>query len=54
MSKKSYVPVSLPMGYISKYCDLSNFAILSFLCHHVDDKVFLPLIYYTCTHHVSY
>ena len=28
MSEKSYGPVSLTMDYLSKYCDLSNYAIL--------------------------
>ena len=37
-----------------KYCDLANNAILLFLSHHVGDKFSVPLIYYTCSHHVSY
>ena len=53
MSEKSYVPVSLTMGHL-KYCDLSNYAILSFLCHRVGKEFFVPSIYYTCTHHDSY
>ena len=30
MSEKSYVPVSLTMGHLSSYCDLSKYAFLSF------------------------
>ena len=30
MSEKSYGPVSLTMNHLSKYCDLSNYAILLF------------------------
>ena len=43
MSEKSYAPVSLTMGHLSKYYDLSNYAILLFLCHHVGDKEFLAI-----------
>ena len=28
MSEKSHGPVSLTMGHLSKYCELSNYAIL--------------------------
>ena len=54
MSEKSYGPVSLTMGHLIQYCDLSNYAILLFLCHHVGDKFSDPLIYYTRSHCVSY
>ena len=45
MSKKSYVPVSLTIGHLSKYYDLSNYAIMLFLCHYVSDKFSVPMIY---------
>ena len=56
MHEKSFVSVSLTMGDLSYYYDLSNFAILLVLYHHVGDKffIFIPLIYYTCTLHYSY
>ena len=52
MSENSYVPVSLAMGHLSKYGDLSNYAILSSLYHHVGDKISVPLI--NCTLYFSY
>ena len=54
MSEKSYGTVSLTMRHLNKYCDLSNHTILLFLCHHVGDKFSVPLIYYTCSHRISY
>ena len=49
MSEKSYVSGSLTIDYLNYFCDLSNYAILSFLCHHVGDNfIFIPLIYYNC------
>ena len=55
MSEKRNVPLSLTMGHLIWYCDLSNYAILSFfLYHHVGDKFSVPLIYYTRSLHFSY
>ena len=56
MSEKSYGPVSLTISNLSEHCDLSNNAILLFLCHYVGEKFSVPLIhvYYTYSHHVSY
>ena len=54
MSEKSYVSMSLTMGHLSKYYDLSNYAILSFLYHHVGDRFSILLIYYTFILHFSY
>ena len=54
MSEKSYVPVSLTTGHLSWYYDLSTYAILSFLYHHVGDKFSVPLIYYTDAHFISH
>ena len=48
MSKKSYVALSLTMGHLSWYCDLSDYAILSFLYHPIGDTFSVRLIYYTC------
>ena len=45
MSEKSYVPLSLTMGHLNWYCYSSNYAILSFLYHHVGDKFSVSLIY---------
>ena len=53
MSGKSHGPLSLTMGHLGLYCDDQVMQIF-FLCHHVGDKVSVPLIYYTCSHHFSY
>ena len=50
MSEKSYVSLSLTMGHLTGYCDLSNYAILSFLYHHAGDKFPVQFTYYTHTH----
>ena len=52
MTEKKLCSSVLSNG-LHKYCDLTNYAILSFLCHHVGDIFSVALIYYTCTH-VSY
>ena len=51
MSERSHVPVSLTMGHLSQYSDLSNYAIF---LQHVGDNFSIPLIYYTCKLNFSY
>ena len=51
MSENSYGPVSITMGHLIQYCDLSKYAILMFVSHDVGDKFSVRLIYYTCSHH---
>ena len=47
MPENNFVLVTLTIGHLNYFCDLSNYAILSFLILTCSSQIVLSMIYYT-------